>query len=282
MGSLGAGRLHAASDLDLIVIYDAPSEAVSTGRRPLATRPYFARLTQAFVTAISAPTARGRLYEVDMRLRPSGQQGPVATSWQSFVDYQCTQAWTWEHLALTRARPVAGNMQLGADVEGFRTRLLQQKGGLASLSDAAEMRARIRAAKPGTGLWDAKLGPGHMLDIELLAQTAALLAGSPARDVAGQLRAGWVLGWYGRADCDALIRAYRLFWAVQAASKLLSDGDLDLEAIGIGGQQFLLHNCGADSIEGLQNRLEQAAGVAKAVIEAALATSPAALREETG
>jgi len=100
MGSLGAGRLNATSDLDLIVIYDADGVDASDGRRPLATRTYYARLTQALVTAVSAPMADGRLYEVDMRLRPSGRSGPVATSYESFAQYQMSEAWTWEHLVI--------------------------------------------------------------------------------------------------------------------------------------------------------------------------------------
>ncbi|MDE3029823.1 MAG: glutamine-synthetase adenylyltransferase, partial [Paracoccaceae bacterium] len=107
MGSLGAGRLHSASDLDLIVIYDPDGLEASEGPRPLAARPYYARLTQALVTALTAPMAEGRLYEVDMRLRPSGRQGPVATAIDAFRSYQVTEAWTWEHLALTRARAIA-------------------------------------------------------------------------------------------------------------------------------------------------------------------------------
>ena len=114
MGSLGAGRLNSTSDLDLIVIYDAGGAEASEGRRPLLSRVYFARLTQALVTALTAPMAEGKLFEVDMRLRPSGRQGPVATSLGSFQSYQKTKAWTWEHLALTRARPVAGSAELGA------------------------------------------------------------------------------------------------------------------------------------------------------------------------
>ncbi len=104
MGSLGARNLAATSDLDLIVIYDAPGDAMSDGRRPLDARTYYARLTKAFVTALSAQMSEGTLYEVDMRLRPSGRQGPVATGWAAFKSYQETEAWTWEHLALTRAR----------------------------------------------------------------------------------------------------------------------------------------------------------------------------------
>ncbi|MBC7143519.1 MAG: glutamine-synthetase adenylyltransferase, partial [Rhodobacteraceae bacterium] len=191
MGSLGAERLNAASDLDLIVIYDAAGVEASEGKRPLAARAYYARLTQALVTALSAPMAEGRLYEVDMRLRPSGRQGPVATSVQSFRDYQMTEAWTWEHLALTRARPVAGEAAVAEEVEAIRRAVLAGKGGGAAiLPDLAEMRARIFAAKAPDGAWEAKIGPGRLQDIELLAQSCALRAASPARRVEPQLRAG--------------------------------------------------------------------------------------------
>ena len=114
MGSLGARHLNAQSDLDLIVIYDVGGVEASDGARPLAARAYYARLTQALLTAVSAPTASGRLYEVDMRLRPSGRQGPVATALASFRDYQMTEAWTWEHLALTRARDLLTVLGLSA------------------------------------------------------------------------------------------------------------------------------------------------------------------------
>ena len=217
MGSLGAGRLNAGSDLDLIVIYDADGAEASDGPRPLATRPYYARLTQALVTALTAPMAEGRLYEVDMRLRPSGRQGPVATSWPAFRSYQQGEAWTWEHLALTRARPIAGSEALAADVEAFRRKLLAAKGqGARVLADVADMRARLRAAKPGGGAWEAKLGPGRMMEIELLAQTAALRAGDPARRVEAQLRAGRAFGLVRR--CDRGCAACRLS-AVLAADR---------------------------------------------------------------
>ncbi len=106
MGKLGSREMTVSSDLDLIVVYDAPPDASSDGARPLAAPAYYARLTQAVIAALTAPMADGVLYKVDMRLRPSGRQGPVATSLASFRRYQAEEAWTWEHLALTRARVV--------------------------------------------------------------------------------------------------------------------------------------------------------------------------------
>ena len=179
MGSLGAGRLNAGSDLDLIVIYDAGEAESSDGRRPLAARPYYARLTQAMITALTAPMAEGRLYEVDMRLRPSGNQGPVATSWPSFQSYQQEEAWTWEHLALTRARVITGEAGLARDVEAFRERLIAEKGDPEAVLEAvAEMRARVASAKAPAGPWDAKLGAGRLLELELVSQAGNLMAGA--------------------------------------------------------------------------------------------------------
>jgi glutamate-ammonia-ligase adenylyltransferase len=267
MGSLGAARLNAGSDLDLIVIYDADGVETSDGPRPLATRPYYARLTQALVTALSAQMPAGKLYEVDMRLRPSGRQGPVATSLQSFAAYQETEAWTWEHLALTRARVMAGEPSLGAEVEGFRRELLPRKGqGPAVRADVAAMRARLRAAKPSSGPLDAKNGPGRIMDIELAAQTVALLAGSPARGVERQIAAG-TGAILPETDAQALLAAYRLQWRHHAASRLLTEGTLSVEDLGVGACAFLMRETGTDGREDLARQLAQAAGRAEAVVD---------------
>ncbi|OYU40311.1 MAG: glutamine-synthetase adenylyltransferase [Pseudorhodobacter sp. PARRP1] len=275
MGSMGAGRLNAGSDLDLIMIYDAAGVENSDGKRALAARAYYARLTQAMVTALSAQMAEGRLYEVDVRLRPSGRQGPVATSITSFRDYQMTEAWTWEHLALTRARVLAGAPDLAAEVEALRREIIALKGQGASVcKDVAEMRARLADAKPGAGGWDAKFGAGRMMDIELLAQTLALQTASPARGVERQIAAGETKGKLSHSDQTALLEAYRLFWQVQAASKLLSDKPLDPDTLGLGGRAFLLREVGAVETEAgsaaLTERLARKAALAERVISAHL------------
>ena len=267
MGSLGVGRLNAGSDLDLIVIYDADGVEASEGRRPLATRPYFARLTQALVTAVTVPMADGKLYEVDMRLRPSGRQGPVATALPAFRDYQRNEAWTWEHLALTRARPIAGNLALGQEVEAFRQELLSQKAtGATVRTDVAEMRGRIAAAKPPQGDWDAKIGPGRLQDVELCAQTMALLAGSPARDIDRQIAAGVGSGQLNAADAAALLRAAGLFWQLQAAARLLTGGILRPEDLAEGGRRMILRETGFESMEQLHAAMDETAEAADKVI----------------
>ncbi len=271
MGSLGAGRLNAVSDLDLIVIYDAQGADTSDGPRPLSTRPYYARLTQALVTALTAPMAEGRIYEVDMRLRPSGRAGPVATSLQAFEAYQTDEAWTWEHLALTRARAIAGDKGLAHDVEEFRRKLMIAKhDGPAIRSDLADMRDRISAAKPPDGPWDAKIGAGRLQDTELLCQAAALCSGSPARETGDQLAAGVAHGWLNAADASAVATATGLFWRLQAASRLLTGGPLDPDQLGQGGRDLVLREAGYDTMDDLASAINDVAAKADAVITARL------------
>ena len=276
MGSLGARQLNAASDLDLIVIYDAAGAESSEGPKPLATRPYYARLTQAMITALSAPTAAGRLYEVDMRLRPSGRQGPVATAIQSFRDYQLTEAWTWEHLALTRARVIVGYGAdadaLAAEVEALRVEVLESRGNTPRvMPDLAEMRDRIFAAKAPDGAWEAKIGRGRLQDIELLAQSFALRAGAPARAAPAQLRAGPRAGLISRDQAETLATVRRFLWNLQCAGRLLTEKPLDMDNLGKGGQAFMLRESGAESLDDLAARLTAAVERAGGIIDAALA-----------
>jgi len=271
MGSLGAARLNASSDLDIIVIYDPDGVEQSEGARPLATRPYYARLTQALITAMTAPMAQGRLYEVDMRLRPSGTQGPVATSWRSFQDYQRNQAWVWEHLALTRARVVAGAPALGADIEQFRCALLSQPRDRAHvMTEVKDMRDRIAAARSPEGVWDAKTGAGRLQDVELIAQAGALLAGQTGRDVREGLAGCVATNLLSDADADALGRHYDLCWSVVIAARLLSEKTPRTETMGEGAAAFISRCAGAADIEELQNEMEAGYAQTAAIITAAL------------
>ena len=275
MGSLGAQKLNAGSDLDLIVIYDAAGVDQSDGRRPLMSRLYYARLTQAMITALTAPMAEGRLYEVDMRLRPSGNQGPVATGWAAFQDYQRNEAWVWEHLALTRARVVTGDPGLADEVEAFRTALLAQSGEPGRvLPEVSEMRDRIASAKRPEGPWDTKLGKGRQQEVELMAQACSLMAGAVKQDVATGLNAGVAIGWIDDADRTALARAYELCWQVLQAARLLSDKPIDPDQIGSGGAGFLLRETGHSDLSQLQSGLEEATARAGEIIDSALARQP--------
>jgi glutamate-ammonia-ligase adenylyltransferase len=228
------------------------------------------------VTALTAPTAEGKLYEVDMRLRPSGNQGPVATSLESFAAYQKDEAWTWEHLALTRARPVAGAAEIGAEVERIRLAVLTARRDAAkTIADVAEMRARIAAAKgAGLGPLEAKLGPGRQQDIELVAQCAAVLGPGAPRHVGEQLAQGAEIGWFTTAEAALMHDAHGLFWRLSAAAKLLTGETLSLDAVGQGGRAFLLRETGFESAEALEAGLEARALAAENAIEAALARLP--------
>ncbi|THH38914.1 glutamine-synthetase adenylyltransferase [Aliishimia ponticola] len=266
MGAVGARQMNSRSDLDLIVIYDAEGQDTSEGKRPLATRPYFARLTQAMITAISAPMSEGRLYEVDMRLRPSGSQGPVATSWNSFRTYQQTEAWTWEHLALTRADVIAGPEDLSQDVRAFRDALLCGTADPAEVAkDVAQMRARIASAKPSSGWLDVKAGPGRMQDIDLFAQTGALLTGQGAR--AGL--AGGLAELARRGVLEApedLTRLHDLYWTVLVGGRLLSSAVADAEGLGRSGCALLLRMTGMASLDELRAALTEGQQMADRVI----------------
>lgn len=271
MGSLGAGRLTATSDLDMLVIYDPQDHEMSEGPRPLATRPYYARLTQAMITAMTAPMAQGKLYEIDMRLRPSGNQGPVATALKSFEDYQKSEAWTWEHLALTRARVVAGPEALGQDVEALCARILslpREDGKI--LSDVAEMREKIAAAKSPVGVLDAKIGKGRLQDIELLAQAGALLAGGAAHDIADGLAAAKDTGVLTQDDAGTLKTAYDTCWALQCAGRLLSATPLQGADLGQAGAAFLAHSLECDTLAALEALLDQRYTQAAEIIDRAL------------
>jgi len=179
MGKLGGREMTAASDLDLIVVYDFDQSALqSDGERPLAPTQYYARLTQRLISALSAPTAEGTLYEVDMRLRPSGQKGPVATQWSSFVDYQVKDAWTWEHLALTRARVVSGPPELAAKVTAaIQETLVRLRDRAKITADVRDMRQRIWTEKATDNVWDLKQVRGGLVDLEFIVQYLQLVHG---------------------------------------------------------------------------------------------------------
>ena len=281
MGSLGAGALNAASDLDLIVIYDPLEVETSKGAKPLPARLYYARLTQALITALTAPMAQGRLYEVDMRLRPSGNQGPVATSWAAFQSYQTEEAWVWEHLALTRAQVVAGPEDLAADVEAFRQRLLARPHVLGEVAaEVADMRARISAAKTPANLWEVKIGPGRLQDIELVAQAGSLVLGDPEAGTESGLRAAVEAGLLGQSQAHVLTQANRFYTAVHMAVRLLSEKPLDADEVGPSGRAFLLRTLEEETMHSLENRLSESYLQVDEVISAALAPHvPAEVQE---
>ncbi|MEX3008095.1 bifunctional [glutamine synthetase] adenylyltransferase/[glutamine synthetase]-adenylyl-L-tyrosine phosphorylase [Hoeflea sp. TYP-13] len=178
LGKLGSREMTAESDIDMILLYSHDPDCMeSDGAKPIDPVRYYARFTQRLIAALSAPTAEGVLYEVDLRLRPSGNKGPVATHIRAFRKYQQEEAWTWEHMALTRARVVAGDAVLKAEAEEVFADVLGRERDIEkTATDVEDMRKRIEEEKPAANIWDLKLVPGGLIDIEFIAQFLRLHA----------------------------------------------------------------------------------------------------------
>ena len=183
VGLLGFGKMASremtfTSDLDFIMLYDAAVTDMSDGERPLAAGHYFARLTQRLIAAVSAPTAEGVLYETDMRLRPSGNAGPLATSLAGFVDYHRESAWTWEHLALARARIVTADSGMGTRIEAaIAAQMAAPRDKAKTIVDVVAMRDLMARERKPRHAFDLKLATGGLVDLEFIAQSAQLVAG---------------------------------------------------------------------------------------------------------
>jgi glutamate-ammonia-ligase adenylyltransferase len=180
LGKLGSQEMTLQSDLDIIIICDAPDfSAVSDGPTSIPADTWFARLARRFVSGLSAPTAEGGLFEVDTRLRPSGNAGPLVTKLSSFTAYQTQQAWTWEHMALTRARVLSGDKNLSAKViQAVEDILRAPREPQKLFQDVIEMRARLRQHQPQAGPFDIRRGDGGLVDIEFIAQALQLRHGA--------------------------------------------------------------------------------------------------------
>jgi glutamate-ammonia-ligase adenylyltransferase len=172
LGKFGGREMSAGSDLDIIFIYDCSDEVeASDGPKALAVTQYYARLSQRLIAALTALTGEGRLYEVDTRLRPSGKSGPIATSLAAFELYHRASAWTWEHMALTRARVVAGPPDLAERIaDAIRRVLVLPRDGGKLAADIAEMRERVWREHGSANPWQIKHARGGLVDLEFLCQ----------------------------------------------------------------------------------------------------------------
>ncbi|PPD45516.1 MAG: bifunctional [glutamate--ammonia ligase]-adenylyl-L-tyrosine phosphorylase/[glutamate--ammonia-ligase] adenylyltransferase [Methylocystis sp.] len=231
MGKLGGREMTAASDLDLMLLYDADPFAESIGgERRLPTPQYYARLTQRLITALSAPTAEGLLYETDFRLRPSGNKGPIASSLKSFELYQADEAWIWEHMALTRARVIAGPAEFAARVEiAIRDALMLPRSPEKLKTDALAMRRLLEKEKGSSNPWEVKQVAGGMIDVEFLAQYLMLLYGKERPEVFSTttpeaLRRLRDAGLLARDAAETLLEAYRLYQGLTQLLRLSIDG----------------------------------------------------------
>ncbi len=268
LGKLGGREMTASSDLDLILVYDAGDGAeVSDGERPLSAQQYFSRLTQRLITSITAPTSEGILYEVDMRLRPSGSKGPVAVSLASFVEYQRDSAWTWEKLALTRARVASADPVLRGKLESdIRNALCAARERATVLEDARSMRALMLREQKTSGRWDIKRKRGGLVDIEFLAQSLQLVSASqhPAvlqtntRDALRELGKAGVLS---REATGRLLEAHKTYSALVQVLRLCLDGDYQPETSPRGLHQAICRAASLPDVASVEALLDELATV---------------------
>ncbi|MSP91856.1 MAG: bifunctional [glutamine synthetase] adenylyltransferase/[glutamine synthetase]-adenylyl-L-tyrosine phosphorylase [Myxococcales bacterium] len=236
LGKLGARELTLSSDLDLIFLYQAPPGVEqSDGPKPLPIPFYYGRLGQRLISALTALTAEGELFQVDMRLRPSGNKGPVSTRFDGFMTYHRTEAWTWEHMALTRARVVAGPPAFRRTVEaGLAAILTGPRDPAQLLLDVADMRQRMAREKPAGDRFDVKLRRGGLVDVEFIAQYLLLRRAAEHPDLitGNSVELLQRLGDAGLIDplqAAGLIRAAGLWQSLQALLRLTTEGRFDAE-----------------------------------------------------
>lgn len=263
MGKLGSRELTASSDLDLLLIYDLPEGVIeSDGQRPLAPSHYFTRITQRLISALSAPTAEGVLYELDMRLRPSGNAGPLATSLKAFERYQMNTARTWEHLALTRARAFGHDSKGCEAIHDAITRILSSKSDPQIVNrDVIDMRVLLEKEKPGSSVFDLKLVPGGLIDIEFIAQGLQLIAAAEHPDVLRQSTQGALKtlqekGILSSDDGAALREAHRLYSTMSQIIRLCVAGVYDPATAAPSLRRLVIHAGDLPSMDTVATHLE--------------------------
>ncbi|MBM3648786.1 MAG: bifunctional [glutamine synthetase] adenylyltransferase/[glutamine synthetase]-adenylyl-L-tyrosine phosphorylase [Alphaproteobacteria bacterium] len=275
LGKLGSREMSATSDLDLIFAYDIPPGLdASDGRQPLAPIQYYTRLSAKIVTALTTHTNEGGLYEVDMRLRPSGRAGPLANSLEGFESYHAQSAWTWEHMALTRARVIHGPPALAQRLcDIIADTLRRPRDAAALVRDVADMRDRIARHAPPKSPWDFKHLPGGLFDIDFVAQYLALRHAADRPDLldphpAEMLRRVADAGLIDAEDSRRLRAVRTLLSDVQSLLRLTLDGDEASfgETKAPEGQRRLIAATeGAADLPELRARIEAETAAARAI-----------------
>jgi glutamate-ammonia-ligase adenylyltransferase len=276
MGKLGGREMTAGSDLDLIFVYDVPAQVeASDGQRPLPVIVYYARLAQRFISALTTPTGAGTLYDVDMRLRPTGNKGPVAVALQSFERYHAQESWTWERMALTRARVIASPPELRGRIEAaIRATLTAASDPAKVTADAQQMREKLAAQFPGRNRWDLKFAPGGLVDIEFVAQTLQLVSAA-RRDVLDTntveaLRKLAGAGVLAADDAAALIDAASLEHALTQVLRIALDETLEPGDATPGLKAMLVRAAEVVDFAALETRLAERQAAVRAVLRSIL------------
>jgi len=276
LGRCGSREMTAGSDLDLMTVYQAGEPHAASGLKGWSAETFYARFTQRLIAALSAPTAEGGLYQVDMRLRPSGAAGPVAVSTAAFAHYYAGEAETWEFLALTRARVAwASSPEFAREVSGaIEAALRQPRDPAKAARDVREMRQLMAREHPPSGLWDLKRAPGGLIDIEFVAQYLQIAdapGGGPLRTHTGEALAA--LAQAGVAD-PAGLAALREAWTLQQdLSQLLrvalgAGADPTVEPKGL--LKRLARVGGARGFAALETKLTRQRAAARRIYQAVL------------
>ncbi len=264
LGKLGSREMTASSDLDLLLIYDFDHEHPdSDGAKPLHGAQYFARLTQRLISAFTTRTNYGVLYEIDMRLRPSGRAGPLASRIDSFASYQETEAWTWEHMALTRARVISATPAFRTKIETvIRDVLTRPREVAITASDVSEMRRAIAEEKGEADIWDLKNAAGGVIDIEFIAQYLQLIHAATKPDILSVntvqvLENAARLGVLSQHDADSLRLASRLYHDLTQIIRLCVSGRFKRETAGEGLLRALTRAGDAPDFSALEARVRE-------------------------
>jgi [glutamine synthetase] adenylyltransferase / [glutamine synthetase]-adenylyl-L-tyrosine phosphorylase len=281
MGKLGGREMTASSDLDLVFVYDAPPEnEASNGAKALPVPMYYARLAKRLIDALTVPTAEGTLYEVDMRLRPSGNKGPAAVSLESFMRYHASEAWTWERLALTRARVIAGPAPLRAQIERVIESALTRKADEALLRhETRAMREKLAAQFRAKDKWDLKFAPGGLVDIEFCAQYLQLRHACEAPNVLRQNTVSAIEqllahGLLDSSDAADLLAAAHLQLSLLQVLRIAAAGPFDASDTSEGMKALLVRAGEVENFPALEARLADAQSHARGVFEKLLASQP--------
>ncbi|MBR0848700.1 bifunctional [glutamine synthetase] adenylyltransferase/[glutamine synthetase]-adenylyl-L-tyrosine phosphorylase [Bradyrhizobium diazoefficiens] len=277
MGRLGSREMTASSDLDLILLYDFDSENPdSDGEKSLQGAHYFARFTQRLISAFTTRTNYGVLYEIDMRLRPSGRAGPVASSLASFANYQADEAWTWEHMALTRARVVSASPQFSERIARvIREVLTRRRDPVLIANDVADMRRAIAQEKGESDPWDLKYAAGGTVDIDFIAQYLQLVHAHDKPEILDVstmqvLENAARLGVLPQSEAEILRAAVRLYHDLTQILRLCVSDRFKPETAGTDLQRVMARAGDAPDFSSLEARVKETQSEVRRVFSALL------------
>lgn len=280
LGRLGARTMTAASDVDLMFIYDAAEGARATGSAALDAVTWFGRFVRRYISAVTMPTEEGALYEVDMQLRPSGSKGPPAVSLSAFRKYYESEAWTWEVMALTKARVIGGDARLGADIGREIGRIVARPREPSKIAaDVEEMRERMRSARRAVSPWDLKNAVGGFVEIDFTVQYLLLTHspvsgdGAPA-DMTSLIEMFQKSGAVDARQAEILGGAFRTFEALQQMSRAATGGVFAPGAAGDALRRMAASLFDADTIEEAEQRLAAMQADVRGVYEAIVCAAP--------